>query len=69
MQFGHKPSFALSYDFLMLFIELWLKNYIESWGQTWGTSNFDLRVRSVPASGSEVPSGKTGDGGDDRSEQ
>ena len=24
----------------MLFIELWLKNYIESWGQTWGISNY-----------------------------
>ena len=31
------------------------KNYIESWGQTFGTPDFDLRVRSVPASGSEVP--------------
>ena len=45
----------------MLFIELWLKTYIESWGQTWGTSNFDLWVRSVPASRSEVPGiAKTG---------
>ena len=39
----------------MLFIELWLKNYIASWGQTWGTSNFDLQVRSVLAFGSEKP--------------
>ena len=45
----------MSYNFVVLLIELWLKNYIESWGRTWGTSNFDLRVRSVPASGSKVP--------------
>ena len=45
----------MSYDFLMLFIELWLKNYIESWGQTLGDPDFDLQVRSVQASGSEVP--------------
>ena len=55
MKFRHRPSFALSYDFLILFIELWLKNYIDSWGQTWGISNFDLWVQSVPASGSKVP--------------
>ena len=55
MSFGHKPSFALCYDFLVLFTELWLKNYIESCGQTWGTSNVDLWVQSVPASRSEVP--------------
>ena len=29
-------SLALSYDFEVLFIELWLKSYIESWGQTLG---------------------------------
>ena len=39
----------------MLFIEISIKNYIESWGQTFGTPDFDLRVQSVPASGSEVP--------------
>ena len=32
-----------------------MKNYIESWGQTFGTPDFDIRVWSVPASGSEVP--------------
>ena len=31
------------------------KNYIESWGQSFGTPDFDLRVWSVPASGSKVP--------------
>ena len=31
------------------------KNYIRSWGQTFGTLDFDLWVRSVPASGSKVP--------------
>ena len=44
----------MSYDFLVLFIELWLKNYIESWGQTLGTWNVHLRVQSVLASGSKV---------------
>ena len=34
---------------------LFVKNYIESWGLTFGTLDFDLQVRSVPASGSEVP--------------
>ena len=55
MKFAHKPSSASSYDFLVLFIEIFIKNYIESWGQTFGTPDFDLRVRSVPASRSEVP--------------
>ena len=50
-----KPSFASSYDFLVSFFEISIKNYIESWGQTFGTPDFDLRVQSVPASGSEVP--------------
>ena len=58
MEFGHKPSFASSYDFLVLFIEVSIKNYIESWGQTFGTPDFDLWVRSVPASGSKVPGGE-----------
>ncbi len=31
------------------------KNYIESWGQTFGRPDFDLWVRSVLASRSEVP--------------
>ena len=39
----------------MFSIEISIKNYIESWGQTFGTPDFDIRVRSVPASGSEVP--------------
>ena len=39
----------------MFSIEISIKNYIESWGQTFGTPDFDLQVRSVPASGSEVP--------------
>ena len=39
----------------MFSIEISIKNYIESWGQTFGTPDFDLRVRSVLASGSEVP--------------
>ena len=39
----------------MLFIEISINNYIESWGQTFGTPDFDLQVQSVPASGSEVP--------------
>ena len=55
MQFAHKPSFASSYDFLVFSIEISIKNYIESWSQTFGTPDFDLRVQSVPASGSEVP--------------
>ena len=45
----------MSYDFLMSSIEISIKNYIESWGQTFGTPDFDLWVQSVPASGSEVP--------------
>ena len=40
---------------LVLFIEFWLKDYIESWGQTFGTPDFDLQVWSVQASRSEVP--------------
>ena len=55
MKFVHKPSFASSYDFLVPFFKIYVKNYIESWGQTFGTPDFDLRVRSVPASGSKVP--------------
>ena len=39
----------------MLFIEISIKTYIESWGQTFGTPDFDIRVWSVPASGSKVP--------------
>ena len=39
----------------MFSIEISIKNYIESWGQTFGTPDFDLWVWSVPASGSEVP--------------
>ena len=54
MEFGHKPSFALSYVFLVLFIETSINNYIETWGQTFGTPDFDVRVQSVPASGSKV---------------
>ena len=54
MQFAHKPSFASSYDFLAFSIEICIKNYIESWGQTLGTPDFwppgpvcaGLRVRS-----------------------
>ena len=45
----------LSYDFLVSFFEISIKNYIESWGQSFGTPDFDIRVRSVPASGSKVP--------------
>ena len=55
MLFAHKPSFAWSDDFLVFVIEISVKNYIESWGQTFGTLDLDIRVRSVPASGSEVP--------------
>ena len=46
----------LFFGVILYFKELIVaKNYIESWGQTFGTPDFDLRVRSVPASGSEVP--------------
>ena len=55
MLFAHKPSSASSYDFLVFSIEISIKNYIESWGQTFGTPDFDLQIQSVPASGSEVP--------------
>ena len=55
MQFADKPSFASSYDFLVFSIEISVKNCIESWGQTFGTLDFDLQVWSVQASGSEVP--------------
>ena len=55
MLFAHKPSFASSYDFLVFSIEITIKNYIESWGQTFGTPDFDLQVWSVLASGSKVP--------------
>ena len=51
----HEPPFAWSYDFLVLFFEICRKNYIGSWGLTFGTPDFDLWVRSVPASRSEVP--------------
>ena len=55
MEFAHKPSFASSYDFLVPLFEIYVKNYIELWGQTFGTPDVDLRVRSVPASRSKVP--------------
>ena len=55
MLFAHNPSFASSYAFLVFSIEISVKNYIESWGQTFGRPDVDLRVRSVPASGSKVP--------------
>ena len=42
----------------MFSIEISVKNYIESWGQTFGTPDFDLRVRSVPASGPKSPGSK-----------
>ena len=53
--FAYKPSFALSYDFLVSFFLISIKNYIIWWVQTFGTPDFDIRVRSVPASGSKVP--------------
>ena len=40
MKFCHKPSFALTYNFVVLLIELPLKDYIESWGQTLGITFF-----------------------------
>ena len=46
MQFAHKPSFAWSCDFLVLSIEFAIKNYIESWGQTFGMPDFDIRILS-----------------------
>ena len=51
-------SIALSYNFLVLFIEFCVKSYMESWGQTWGISNFDLQVQSVPASVQSPPGRK-----------
>ena len=54
MKFAHKPSFASSYDFLVSFFEISIKNYIESWDQTFGTPDFDNWVWSVPASMSGV---------------
>ena len=53
----------MSYDFLVSFFEISIKNYIESWGQTFGTPDFDLWVRSVPASGSNVPGAPRGSQG------
>ena len=44
MKFAHKPSFASFDDSLVLSIEFAIKNYIESWGQTFGTPDFDIRV-------------------------
>ena len=44
MKFAHKPSLASFYDSLVLSIEFAIKNYIESWGQTFGTPDFDIRV-------------------------
>ena len=55
MKFAHKPSFASLYDSLVLSIEFAIRNYIESWCQTFGTPDFYLWVQSVPASGSKVP--------------
>ena len=43
MKFCHKPSFALSYNFGVLLIELCIKN-VESWGQTLGMWLFGLQV-------------------------
>ena len=40
-KFDHKPSFAWSCDFLVLPIEIAMKNYMESWGQT--SKNIDFR--------------------------
>ena len=57
-KFAHKPSFAWSCDFLVLSIEFAIKNYIESWGQTFGMPDFDIQVLLLPASGSKVPGSK-----------
>ena len=54
IEFAYKPSLASSYDFLVPFFEISIENYIESWGQTFGTPDFDLQVPSVLASGSKV---------------
>ena len=40
MQFAHKPSFASFYDSIVLSIEFAIKDYIETWGQTFGTPDF-----------------------------
>ena len=57
MQFAYKPSVAWVYAFLIFLFEITLKNYVEWWVQTFGTPDFDIRARSVPASGSGSGSG------------
>ena len=37
---SHKPSFAWSYDFLVSLFLISIKNYIESWGQTFKNRDF-----------------------------
>ena len=50
MKFGHKPSFALSYDFpIFLFIELWLNNCIGYIGQTTKNRDFRKFEKSAPS--------------------
>ena len=48
MKFGHKPSFVLSYDFIVLFIELWRKNCIGYIGQTPKNRDFRKFEKSAP---------------------
>ena len=44
MQLNHKRSRAWSCGFGVLLMELPIKNYVESWGQTLGMSFFDLQI-------------------------
>ena len=62
MQFGHKPSFASSYDFLVLFIEFSMKNYVESFmGSNLQKSRFSKIRGPGPGAGGQGPG--TGDQG------
>ena len=48
-KFAHKPSFAWSCDFLVLSIEITMKNYVEWWLQTFKTRDFRRLEKSAPS--------------------
>ena len=60
MKFGHKPSFASSYNFQSVVHRIVAKSlhaYIESWGQNLGNVTFWPPGPDVLASGYHLPLG------------
>ena len=48
MWIAHTPSFAWSYDFLMVSIDIPMNNYVECWAQTFKTLDVRKFEKNVP---------------------